>query len=308
MRNNINFATHHLLIVTISTLCILIMSACAPQIASNTSTKVPELVFPTTIPSPVPQVVTATSANPAPPTVLSPTNTALPAAVNTATSVAPTLPAPTLAPAATAIVPNPVRINFATGATTGIVENIIQPGQVQNYLVGAAQTQPLIVSTDSLNHDVTFAVIGLLNGKTLLNQADKKSSWQTLLTVSQDYLIQVHGGASKEKYSLNVSTPARVNFDPGAISATRKGSTPGGYNVAYVLRASANQQMDLSLIASPGTAVLSVYGYQDGNPYLRYVVEQTTFSLKLPSTQDYIIQVVPQAGVVTDYSITFTIK
>ena len=304
MKNIFNFTTHQRSFVTIFTLSTLVMCACG----SITSTKVPELVFPTTISSPVPQMVTATSVNQAPPTVALPTKITPPVPLNTATSIAPTIPAPTTAPAATPIVPKPIRINFETGATTGVVENIIQPGEVQNYLVGASQTQPLMVSADSLNHDVTFAILGLSNGKTLLDQADKKSSWRTLLTVSQDYLIQVHGGMSKEKYSLNVTTPARVNFEPGAISASRKGSTPGGYNVAYVLRANANQQMDLSLTASPGIAVLSVYGYQDGTPYLRYVVEQTTFSLKLPGTQDYIIQVVPQAGVDTNYSITFTIK
>jgi hypothetical protein len=42
--------------------------------------------------------------------------------------------------------------------------------------------------------------------------------------------------------------------------------------------------------------VLSFYGCQDGQPYLRYVVEQNTFSMVLPATEDYIIQVVPRGG------------
>ena len=298
----------NILVKAVIILCLLLLGACNMPSGASAPTKAPELVFPTVAPSAAPQIVTPTTG------ASSPTATSAPAVIsNTATSVPPTSKPPTpipatAAPAATAIVPNPVRINFATGATTGVVENTIQPGQVQNYLVGASQSQPLLISSDSPNHDVTFSVIGLSDGKTLLHQADKSSSWQTLLTVTQDYLIQVYGGAGQENYTLSVSTPARVIFDPGAISATRKGTTPGGYNVAYVLRANLNQQMDISLNAPAGAAVLSVYGYQDGTPYLRYVVEQTTFSLKLPATQDYIIQVVPRAGAVTDYSITFTIK
>jgi hypothetical protein len=66
--------------------------------------------------------------------------------------------------------------------------------------------------------------------------------------------------------------------------------------------------MDINLGVTSGTAVLSVYGYQDGQPYLRSVVEATTFSLKLPATQDYIIQIVPKAGMVATYSINIAIK
>jgi hypothetical protein len=51
-----------------------------------------------------------------------------------------------------------------------------------------------------------------------------------------------------------------------------------------------------------------MYGYQDGQPYLRYVVEQTAFDMTLPATQDYIIQVVPRAGAVADYDLTVEIK
>jgi len=212
------------------------------------------------------------------------------------------------APPRPTTIPGAVRINFDTGATSDVVEGVIQPGQVMNFLVGAAQGQPLMVSTNSYNNDVTFSVKGLQDGKILLDASQKFSSWQTMLSVTQDYLIQVIGGASKENFSLNVITPARISFDPGAISAVRKGTTPNGLDVSYILRANANQQMDLSLDAPDGNAVLSVYGYQDGQPYLRYVVESTTFSLKLPASQDYIIQVVPRAGGVAQYTLNITIK
>ncbi|HEX2557570.1 MAG TPA: hypothetical protein VHK86_04550, partial [Nitrososphaera sp.] len=201
-----------------------------------------------------------------------------------------------------------LRIKFATGATSGIQEGQIQAGQSQSFLVGAAAGQPLMVSVNSLNNDVTFSVTGVKDGKVLASKAEKLSSWQTMLTATQDYRIDIYGGASTENFTLNVITPARINFDPGAVSAKLSGTTPGGFNVSYVLRASAGQKMNLDLVAPGGNAVLSMYGYQDGQPYLRYVVEQTSFEFTLPATQDYIIQVVPRGGEVASYTLTVEIK
>jgi hypothetical protein len=232
-----------------------------------------------------------------------------------ATAIPPTvtalLPTATSAPAPTDTripLPSGARIHFATGATAGIVEGQIQHGQVKDFLVGAAAGQPMIIMVTSPNNDVTFSVTGQKDGIVLLPASQQSSSWQTMLTTTQDYLIQIAGGASTENFTLNVSTPARITFDPGAISAVRSGSTPGGLNVAYVLRADAGQKMKLKLDSPGGNAVLSVYGYQDGQPYLRYVTEQVSFDFTLPATEDYIIQVVPRAGAVVSYTLFVQVK
>ena len=225
----------------------------------------------------------------------------------TATSVPATaVPAPTFTSAPVVI--NATRIKFATGATSGIQEGQLQAGQSQRFLVGAAAGQPMMISVNSLNNDITLSVKGVNDGKVLLSAAEKTSSWQTMLTVTQDYLIEIYGGASTENFTLSITTPARIRFDPGAISAKYSGSTPGGLDVAYVLRANAGQKMKLNLTGPAGDVVLSVYGYQDGQPYLRYVVEQTSFEMTLPATEDYIVQVVPRAGKVVDYTLTVEVK
>jgi len=256
-----------------------------PGFISTTVAQTLEAVTPLPLASPTVQA-----------TAIPPTATALP-------------PTATSAPAPTAThLPNGTRINFATGATADIVEGQIQQGQVKDFLLGASAGQPMIISVSSLNNDVTFSITGLKDGIVLLSPAQQSSSWQTMLTTTQDYLIQIAGGASTENFTLNVSTPARITFDPGAISAQRSGSTPGGLNVAYVLRANAGQKMKLKLDSPGGNAVLSVYGYQDGQPYLRYVVEQTIFDFTLPATEDYIIQVVPRAGAVVSYTLSVQVK
>lgn len=273
---------------TFKTLTVLTVTALTMLSCGVLSTPVPTLAVPTLAPTDTP--------------VIAPTATTVPP-----THESPTAVPPTSAPAPTSI-PGAVRIDFATGATAGVVSGELQPGEVQNFLVGASAGQPLMVSTGSYNNDVTFSVTGVKDGKTLLDASQKLTSWETMLTESQDYLIRVYAGASTENFTLNVITPARIDFTPGAVSTTETGTTPGGLVVSYILRASANQQMDITLDAPNMSALLSVYGYQDGQPYLRSAAGSQTFSMKLPATQDYVIQVVPNAGQVVNYTLNITVK
>jgi hypothetical protein len=234
-------------------------------------------------------------------------------ALNTPTSIPSTQAPPTPVPPTfppigpTQILPNAARINFLTGATTGVVTAPIPAGGSQFYVLKALQGQPMILMVNSINGDVTLS-LKTQGGTTMLNAASKQSSWQGILPQTEDYYIGVYGGATAENFTLSVQIPARIKFDPGADSAIVSGKTAGGYNVAYVLFAGQNQLMNLSLNGVGSDAVLSVYGFSDGQPYLRYVTEQTTFDFKLPSTQDYIVQVVPRAGQVVNYTLVVKIK
>lgn len=271
----------------------LVLTACNLPGSNAAATQVPTLAFPTALPSSAPVIASSTPASiPA---------TSVPAATATNNP-------PTAVPPQPTDIPNATRIKFATGATAAVAQGQVEPNQVANFLVAASKDQPLMVSVTSPNNDLTLMVIGQQDGHILLAGAQKLSSWQTILTLTQDYLIVVIGGSATETFTLNVIAPARVTFDPGAVSTVLKGSTPGGWNVSYILRARADQKLDLKLDAPAGNGVLSMYGFQDGNPYLRYVVEQTSFSMTLPTTQDYIVQVVPRAGMVIDYTLTITIK
>ena len=255
-----------------------------------TPTQIATQVLPTDSASPTPVIITET------PVPVQPTS--IPA------TTVPTIPP---SPSATSV-SGEVRIVYAAGATSGSVEGVLEPGQSQTFLVRAEAGQPLEVSTGSLNNDVTFSVTGVTDGKTLLGAAQKLTSWQTMLTVSQDYKITVYAGATKENFTLSVITPARIKFAAGAVSATEKGITPGGRIVSYILYALANQQMDINLTTTTNDALLSVYGFEDGQPYLRSAAGSNTFSMKLPATQDYVVQVVPMAGTEANYTLTITIK
>jgi len=236
---------------------------------------------------------------------LPPTNTATPVLpTDTAVPATPTLPPPTQIPPP----PGAVRINFLAGATTSNTPGNIAPGEVQNYLVHALDGQPMIASVDSPSHDLTMAIYGLQSGQVLLPVSEKRNSWQGTLPATDDYVVQVIGGSTSQNFNLSLTIASRISFSPGAISATTSDSTQGGYNVTYVLYALSGQTMNINLEPTSGKAVLEVWGFENGQPYLRSAVESTTFNMKLPATQDYMIVVVPFAGQVADFNLTVEVK
>ncbi len=257
---------------------------------------------PTTAPNAVDTIVAATMR------AITPAATATPPATATsfatlAAPASPTLFIPTLLAVGSTSVPSgATRLNFLSGATMGVVSGPIGPGQTQFYVLNASQGQPMIVMVNSLNNDVTLSV-RTQGGTSMLNPAARLSSWQAVLPQTEDYYIGVYGGASAENFTLSVEIPSRIKFLPNATSATVSGKTVAGYIVDYTVLALKGQKMTLYLNGVGKDGALAVYGYVDGQPYLRYVTEQTSFSFKLPATQDYIVQVVPKAGMVINYSL-----
>lgn len=243
------------------------------------------------------QALTAQAPTPPPATAIPPT-----AAVPLPTSV------PTFPPAQpTQVLPLATRINFLTGATFDAITGTIQPGETKTYVLEATQGQPMIVMANSFNNDVTLS-IKTKGGTALLSAASKLSNWQGTLPTTEDYYISVYGGAAAENFTLSVEIPARIKFAPGADSATVSGKTAGGYNVVYTVFASQGQNMKVDLNGVGGNAALTIYGFSDGQPYIRSVTGATTFNFKLPLTQDYIIEVVPMAGTVVNYTLVINIK
>ena len=205
----------------------------------------------------------------------------------------------------TPILPAATRINFLADATAGVVTGTIQPGQSLYYVLNAAQGQPMIAMVDSYNHDVTMT-IKTAGGTSLLNHGQNLN---TLLPVSEDYYITVISGASSENFTLTIETPARISFAIGKNNAILSGTTAGGYVVSYVIFAQQAQYMEVDLNGVGKDAALTVYGFSDGQPYIRSVTGATTFSMKLPISQDYIIDIVPQIpGKEVNYTLVVTVK
>ena len=134
-------------------------------------------------------------------------------------------------------------------------------------------------------------------------------SLKTLLPVTDDYYFTIFGGASSENFTLTVDTPAVINFVTGKNKATVSGTIiSGGSIVSYVIYAQQNQHMEVDLNGVGQDAALTVWGFSDGQQYVRSVTGETTFSKKLPMTEDYIIDIVPSGSMVVNYTLIVTVK
>lgn len=220
--------------------------------------------------------------------------------------VAPTTPAgseasPSAAPRAA------TRITFLNGATVGVVNAHIGAGATQSFVLQAFQAQPMFVYAGSARNDVTLSM-SQQDGTPILGEAAHQISWQGTLPRTADYYLTVHGGATTEDYSLTITVPSRIQFDQGADTAAVDGRTVAGYDVSYTVAAAKGQKMSVRLDPLSGPASLSIYGFTDGQQYLRSSFGKTSYEFTLPSTQDYIVVVVPQAGKVVSYTLTVKIQ
>ena len=222
------------------------------------------------------------------------------------TPIPPTLTSVTAEPA-TARAPGATRITFLQGATVGVVSAPIEAGRTQEYVLQAFRAQPMFAYVASVDSDVTLS-IKRQDGTTILSAADHKISWQGTLPETEDYYLTIHGGALTENFSLTVTVPSRIEFAEGAESATVSGQTVGGYGVSYTLFAGKGQKMRVDLDEFSSKASLSIYGFTDGEYYLRSDRAQTGYQFVLPMTQDYIIVIIPASGRVVRYTMTVKVQ
>ena len=218
----------------------------------------------------------------------------------TGTPIPPTEAPP---PSPTPILPAATRITFAPGATYGSADGTISVGETKAFVLEAMKDQPILASVGSFNNDVILSII-TENGVALLPAEQNFTSWQGSLPATQDYFLYISGAQETENFSLWVTIPSRIKFDAGTTSAEVEGVTVDGYIASYVVGAQGGQTMDILLTANPDVAALTVWGFSDGQPYMRAVMGSTTFNMQLPSTQDYIINVVPQG----DHEVDFTLR
>ncbi len=199
------------------------------------------------------------------------------------------------------------RITFLNGASVGVVSAPIAPGQTQNYVLDAFQSQPMFVYVASGSNDVTVSIT-TEQGATILPAADKKNSWQGALPQTGDYYLSIHPGSVTENFTLTVTVPWRIQFSQGANSATLSGKTVAGYDVSYTIFAAKGQTMKVHLDQISSKASLAIYGFSDGQNYLRSAEGQRGFQFVLPATQDYIVVIVPMPGLEIDYTLTIQVQ
>lgn len=207
----------------------------------------------------------------------------------------------------------PLRLSVPAGETGTSRTTIVDAYATDVYLVRAVAGQTMQVQVSSPESIVNIGVSGYNSGVVLKSLANPARAWSGVLPSSQDYLIVVENPRGvRVRYTLTVdfsplepgpnptatprpsTTSERIRFQPGAISAIVDGNSDGSTIRSYVLAAQGGQTMSVELYAA-GAASFSVVG-ADGNVLKSSGAGDEFWSGELPTTQDYIIAVVPEGG------------
>jgi hypothetical protein len=197
------------------------------------------------------------------------------------------------------------RLNFTAGATSINVDGSVQPNATNRYLLAAQKDQIIMANLSPSAKDARLKITASDNTALQSSTSADGTDAMAALPSTQDYIVSVTGGSQATNYTLSISIPSRITFEPGGTSATVNGKVTNHFQVSYVLRALAGQTMTVNLTGS--NVGLTIYGLQDGQPLVRAVGGATSFNGKLPITQDYILNVVPAVDSTT-FTMTVTVN
>ncbi|MGE5140093.1 MAG: hypothetical protein ACM3JD_11570 [Rudaea sp.] len=122
------------------------------------------------------------------------------------------------------------------------------------------------------------------------------------------------GGGAPPPAPAGAATPSsgqtpvarRIQFQPGATTATVQGSLPAGGTDRWVVNAAGGQMMQAGVAVTSGQAILVVFG-ADGNVLQSDHAESPVFNGTLPTTQDYTLDVRGSPNAATNYTLSITI-
>jgi hypothetical protein len=305
MRNLMNVLAGLLLAAALAGCSILPGVPAAP--AASATLPPPALAVATIAPSDTVPPAAQDTAVPAPTDTTAPADTAQPADTAAPAPTETLAPTPTqfVPPAAT--VPSGDRIMFDVGSTVAVAQGNLAAGTKHTYIIGAQKGQPMVLNVSSPNNAMSLAVTAP-GGAQLLGASAGQAYWQTRLPATGDYVVVVNSNSAAGAYTLTISIAARIKFAAGAVQSVITSKTFAGFVAQYVVYALKGQTMSLTLTGVGADGVLTLSGFDDGQPYLRYVTERTDFSMQLPASEDYLIGVMPRAGAVVPFTLTVNIK
>jgi hypothetical protein len=137
--------------------------------------------------------------------------------------------------------PQAIRIQFAAGGTSAVIDGDVEANQTVYYVLKASATQTMSVKIASPNGDVYLGVSGA-DGQLLLDSSAQDTIWSGTLPTTQDYYLSLTAGNGKTSYTLTVDipplvvvptanvTPVAGTFDPVATygNATFEDPMTGG--------------------------------------------------------------------------------
>lgn len=215
--------------------------------------------------------------------------------------------------------PGAQRISFASGTNSATVNGQVGGATVITYLLEALAGQNMQVAVSSPTNNVFLSVL-TPSGAFLAQATAGAKSFSGVLPQSGDYTFRVSTspGAAQTTYTLTVtvtgagqplpstSTPPtsqppppagyqRIQFAPGATSATIMGQVDSSAFKGYVLGASAGQRMQITLTSPAANVYLTVIS-PGGAMMAQASLGEQSLDRFLPETGDYTIQVSTPGG------------
>jgi hypothetical protein len=216
-----------------------------------------------------------------------------------------------------ATTPAPVRIQFAPGAVSASVSGEIEPNSYDQYVLSAQVGQAMRVNLAAANGQANFDLVGASDGVPYKRAMFPPTTWEEVLPMTQDYLINVSAPAgTADSYTLTVtidpavpeSTPERIQFALGSTTATVSGVfAAGGDGRAFILTAREGQTLTIQVTANPAGPV-TVFVKDATERIILTGTDGETISLNLPATGDYtVLLYTPGAAPAVTYTMVVTI-
>ena len=178
----------------------------------------------------------------------------------------------------------PIRIQFAPGGTSAVIQGQLAAKSSQNFLIKAGGGQPLEVTLSS-PASLNLAIYGA--DGSMIKSNDGNLTFRGPLPKNQDYILVLASGDSAADFSMSVDIPLRIRFAAGSTSETLTGTTPANLSQYFILGAAKGQTLNVS--ANPDDKLqLIIYGV-DGSVLRSGMGQGASFTGVLPVTQDYIV-------------------
>jgi hypothetical protein len=197
-----------------------------------------------------------------------------------------------------------VRVRFARGTTSGILDDSLVAGRERGYLLGALQDQVMLAhaigwpaAVGGVEPEARVRVYRTHDGAELDSPGPEGPLWFGHLPGTGDYVIRVTAPAERAiGYTLAVQIPQRLVLDRGHPQSEVSARAPSRAPVDFLVKGTGGQRLRVELRGAPvgGTPpTLHLYGLDDGVQLAPLGERRRSWSGALPSDQEYVVSVIP---------------
>jgi hypothetical protein len=218
--------------------------------------------------------------------------------------------APAALPASPSDTTGLLRVRFARGTTSGILNDSLQAGEVRGYLIGAEQAQVMMVHAITWpvrpgEAVATVRVYSVADGSELTGPSGPGPLWSGRLPGTGDFVVRV-SATQPTAYTLAVQIPRRLSAGGGDPTAAITGTAPSRAPVDYIIEGESGQTLAAS-VRDGDPATLHLYGLDGGEQLAPLSEHRILWAGTLPASQDYVISVVP-ADEGASYQLNVTLR